>query len=126
MTAAAFKRTRQSDFVFVRGHGVVPQESAKRLRALAPRPLLFQPLVGAVLGKGRPVPPGVPQLLGARVAVVRIGRELAAERGLEVEKLFGSSLSGDVARLEVLRRARRECRAVPTSELMSLLEELLP
>jgi hypothetical protein len=56
---------------------------------------------------------------------LRTGREHAAARGLGFVSAFGDTLSGDLARLQVLRRLRRSFPKVPPAALDDLIEELL-
>ncbi len=64
-------------------------------------------------------------LVDWRRAVVRVGRELAAERSSTYTGLFSDTLEGDLARLEVLRRLRHQYPDVPAKRLFDVIEEAL-
>ena len=57
--------------------------------------------------------------------VLRAAREYATARGLKLVAAFEDTLSGDVARMQVLRRVRRSFPNVPRAALDELVEELL-
>jgi hypothetical protein len=56
---------------------------------------------------------------------LRTAREYATARGLNLVAAFEDTLSGDVARMQVLRRVRRSFPKVPRAALDELVEELL-
>ncbi|MEO6602050.1 MAG: hypothetical protein ABIQ16_19375, partial [Polyangiaceae bacterium] len=56
---------------------------------------------------------------------LRAAREYATARGLGFVAAFGDTLSGDLARLQVLRRLRRSFPKVPPATLDDLIKELL-
>ena len=56
---------------------------------------------------------------------LRAAREYATARGLKLVAAFEDTLSGDVARMQVLRRVRRSFPKMPRAALDELVEELL-
>jgi hypothetical protein len=56
---------------------------------------------------------------------LRAAREYATAHGLRLVAAFEDTLSGDVARMQVLRRVRRSFPKVPRAALDELVEELL-
>jgi hypothetical protein len=60
-----------------------------------------------------------------RSTITRVGHGLALERGRPVTEVFDDSLTGDVARLEVLRRLRIAHKDAPLDLLSELIEEVL-
>ena len=56
---------------------------------------------------------------------IQAAREYARVRGARLVVAFDDSLSGDVARLQILRRIRQSYPALPKDELDAVVEELL-
>ncbi|MEO7033733.1 MAG: hypothetical protein ABI548_07625 [Polyangiaceae bacterium] len=56
---------------------------------------------------------------------LRTAREYATAHGLKLVAAFEDTLSGDVARMQVLRRVRRSFPKVPRAALDDLIEDLL-
>jgi hypothetical protein len=56
---------------------------------------------------------------------LRSARDYAAAHGLNLVSVFDDTLSGDVARLAMLRQLRRSFPDVPRVALDQLIEELL-
>jgi hypothetical protein len=59
------------------------------------------------------------------IFALRSARDYAAAHGLKLVSAFDDTLSGDVARLAMLRRLRRSFPDVPRVALDQLIEELL-
>ena len=57
--------------------------------------------------------------------VLRTAREYATAHGLKLVAAFEDTLSGDVARMQVLRRVRRSFPKVSRTALDDLVEDLL-
>jgi hypothetical protein len=54
-----------------------------------------------------------------------VARNFAAQRGQPLYSTFDDTLSGDVARLQVLRKLRRMFPDAPRNVIVELIEEVL-
>jgi hypothetical protein len=60
-----------------------------------------------------------------RSSTIRFAQGVAASRHEHLCQTFGDGLAGDVARLQVWRKLRREFPGITRDEIDALIEELL-